>query len=116
MDFGFTEEQEMLRTSAKDFLTKECPKAKVRELEESEKRYDSDMWLKMAELGWTGLVIPDKYGGTECGIIDLMVLLEEMGRNILPSPFFSTVVLCSLPILEYGTEEQIGRASCRERV
>ena len=106
MDFSFTEEQEMLRTSAKDFLAKECPKTKVRELEKSEQGYDPEMWRKMAELGWTGLVFPEEYGGTGGEIIDLVILAEEMGRNILPGPFFSTVVLCSLPILEYGTEEQ----------
>jgi len=106
MDFGFSEEQEMLRTLARDFLTTECPKAKVRELEKDEKGYDLQMWRNMAELGWMGLVFPEEYGGTEASLMELAVLMEEMGRNILPGPFFSTVVLCALPILEYGTSEQ----------
>ena len=106
MDFSLTEEQEMLRTSARDFLLKECPKARVRELEESESGYEPEMWKKMANLGWMGLVFPEEYGGTEGEFLDLIVLLREMGRNILPSPFFSTVVLCSLPVLQFGTKEQ----------
>lgn len=106
MDFGFSEEQEMLRTLARDFLTKECPKTKVRELEKDEKGYDPQMWRKMAELGWMGLVFPAEYGGTNASFMELTVLMEEMGRNIVPGPFFSTVVLCALPILEYGSDEQ----------
>jgi len=106
MDLDFTEEQEMLRTSARDFLTTECPKTMVRELEESEKGYSPELWRKMAELGWMGLVIPEKYGGMGMQFFDLIVLLEEMGRNIVPGPFFSTVVLGALPILTAGSEEQ----------
>jgi len=106
MDLDFTEEQDMLRTSARDFLTTECPKTLVRELEESEKGYSPEIWRKMAELGWMGLVIPEEYGGMEMEFMDLVVLLEEMGRNIIPGPFFSTVVLGALPILAAGSEEQ----------
>lgn len=106
MDLDFTEEQEMLRTSARDFLTTECPKTLVRELEEDEKGYSPELWRKMAELGWMGLVIPEEYDGMGMTFLDLAVLLEEMGRNILPGPFFSTVVLGTLPILEAGSEEQ----------
>ncbi len=106
MDLDLTEEQEMLQTMARDFLTKECPKALVRELEEDEKGYSPELWRKMAELGWMGLVLPAEYDGMEMGFMDLIILLQEMGRNILPGPFFCTVVLCSLPILSAGTEEQ----------
>jgi alkylation response protein AidB-like acyl-CoA dehydrogenase len=104
MDFKLSEDQEMLRSLAKDFLTKECPKAKVRELEADEKGYDPQMWEKMAGLGWLGLVFPEKYGGTGASFLDLVLLMEEIGRNILPGPFFSTAT-CALPILEYGDEE-----------
>ncbi len=105
MDFKLSEDQEMLRSLARDFLTKECPKAKVRELETDEKGYDPQMWQKMAELGWLGLVFPENYGGTGGTFLDLVLLMEEIGKNILPGPFFSTTV-CALPILEYGSEEQ----------
>ncbi|MBM3183524.1 MAG: acyl-CoA dehydrogenase [Chloroflexi bacterium] len=106
MDFGFSEQQEMLRTMARDFLTKECPKAKVRELDKDELGYSPQMWNNMAELGWQGLVFPEEYGGTEASFIDLAVLMEEMGRNITPGPFFPTVALCALPILQFGNKEQ----------
>ena len=106
MNLDFTEEQEMLRTMARDFGQKECPKTVVKELEESELGYSPEMWKKMAELGWLGLVFPEKYGGTDGTFMDLMVIAEEMGRNILPTPFFSTVIACGLPILAEGTDAQ----------
>ncbi|MDH4268811.1 MAG: acyl-CoA/acyl-ACP dehydrogenase [Dehalococcoidia bacterium] len=106
MDFSFTEEQDMLRISARDFLAKECPKAKVREMAKDERGYDVQMWHSMAELGWMGLVFPEEYGGMAASFMDLVILMEEMGRNILPGPFFSTIALCALPLLEYGNSEQ----------
>jgi len=108
MDLDLTEEQEMLRTSARDFLTKECPKTLVRQLEEDEKGYSPELWRKMAGLGWMGLVLPEKYNGMGMGFMELVILLQEMGRNILPGPFFSTVVLGSMPILSAGTDKQKG--------
>jgi alkylation response protein AidB-like acyl-CoA dehydrogenase len=105
VDFSFSEEQDMLRVSARDFLVRECPKSKVRELYEDEKGYDPQLWRNMAELGWMGLALPEEYGGTGAGFMDLAILMEEMGRNILPGPFFSTIV-CALLLLEYGSREQ----------
>jgi alkylation response protein AidB-like acyl-CoA dehydrogenase len=109
MDFSFTEEQELLRISARDFLAKECPKSRVREIARDERGYDLQVWQRMAELGWMGLVFPEEYGGTGGSFMDLVILMEEMGRNILPAPFFSTVALCALPLLEYGSSEQKAR-------
>ncbi len=106
MDLGLSEEQEMLKTSARDFLQKECPKQLVRQLDESETGYSKELWQKMADLGWMGLAFPEKYGGSGGSFLDLVVLLEEMGYNIVPGPFFSTVVLAGLTILAAGTEEQ----------
>jgi alkylation response protein AidB-like acyl-CoA dehydrogenase len=106
MDFSFTEEQDMLRILARDFLAKECPKSKVREMAEDESVYDPQMWHSMAGLGWMGLIFPEEYGGMGASFMDLIILMEEMGRNILPSPFFSTIALCSLPLIEYGSGEQ----------
>lgn len=105
MNLDFTEEQKMLKTTARDFLQTECPKELVRKLEESEEGYSPELWRKMAELGWLGLLIPEEYGGIGMNFLDLVVLLEEMGYNILPGPFFSTVI-GTLPILAAGTEEQ----------
>jgi alkylation response protein AidB-like acyl-CoA dehydrogenase len=106
MDLGLSEEQEMLKVSARDFLQKECPKRLVRQMDESDEGYSSELWQKMAKQGWMGLVFPEKYGGTGGSFLDLTVLLEEMGYNILPGPFFSTVVLGGLTILAAGSEEQ----------
>ncbi|MDP2744882.1 MAG: acyl-CoA dehydrogenase family protein [Dehalococcoidia bacterium] len=106
MNFDLTEEQEMLRKMAKDFLANECPKKLVREMEVDEKGHPPELWRKMAELGWTGLPFPEKFGGGGGSFLDLSVLLEEMGRACLPGPFFSTVVLGGLTILDLGSEEQ----------
>lgn len=106
MDFSFTEEQDMLRISARDFLAKECPKAKVREMASDERGYDPQMWKDMAGLGWMGLIFPEEYGGTGASFMDLVILMEEMGRNIVPGPFFSTIALCALTLVEFGSSEQ----------
>lgn len=106
MDFHFTEEQKMLRESARDFLQTECPKTFVREMEKDRKGYSPKVWSKMADLGWMGIMFPEQYGGAGGDFLDLLVLLEEMGRACLPAPFFSTVVLGGIPILEAGAEPQ----------
>lgn len=106
MDLGFSEEQEMLRKTARDFLETECPKSLVKELAEDEQGYTTELWSKMAELGWMGLALPEEYDGMGMSFLDLAVLLEEMGRACLPGPFFSTVVLSGFTILEAGNEEQ----------
>ncbi len=106
MDLSLSEEEEMLKKTARDFLTDKCPKTLVKEMEEDEKGYSPQLWQEMAELGWMGLAFPEKYGGIEMGFLDLSVLFEEMGRACLPGPFFSTVVLGGLPILDIGSEEQ----------
>lgn len=106
MDLDFTEEQDMLRNSARDFLSTECDKATVRKIEESDEGYSPEIWSKMAELGWQGLMIPEEYDGMGMGLMDLVVVFEEIGRNVLPSPFLATVVLGSSPIVDAGTEEQ----------
>ena len=106
MDFGFSEEQELLRKSAADFLNKECPMTYVRQMMEDERGYSDELWNKMAELGWMGLIFPEEFGGAGLNMADLVVILEEMGRVVLPGPFFSTVCLGGLAILEAGTAEQ----------
>ncbi|UCD22375.1 MAG: acyl-CoA/acyl-ACP dehydrogenase [Chloroflexota bacterium] len=105
MDLRFTETQEILKKMARDFLTTECPKTLVRKLEQSEEGYSPEVWKKMAELGWMGLIIPEEYGGMGYTFQDLIVLLEEIGRNILPGPLIATITSAFL-ILEAGTEEQ----------
>jgi alkylation response protein AidB-like acyl-CoA dehydrogenase len=106
MKLTLTEEQEMIKKTARDFLADKCPKTFVKQMEESETGYSRELWQEMAELGWMGLAFPEKYGGGDMNFLDLAVLLEEMGRTCLPGPFFSTVVLGGLPILDVGSEEQ----------
>jgi alkylation response protein AidB-like acyl-CoA dehydrogenase len=106
MDFGFSEDQELLRKSAADFLAKECPMTYVRQMMEDERGYSDELWNKMAELGWMGLIYPEEFGGAGLNMVDLVVILEEMGRAVLPGPFFSTVCMGGLAILEAGNSEQ----------
>ena len=106
MDFGLGEEQVMLKTSARDFLDNECPKRLVREMMDDEKGYSPELWKKMAAQGWMGLSFPEEYGGAGMGYLDLAVLLEEMGRALVPGPFVPTVVLAGRPILAAGSDEQ----------
>ncbi|MEX1195706.1 MAG: acyl-CoA dehydrogenase family protein [Dehalococcoidia bacterium] len=106
MDLGLDEQQEMLKNFARDFLEKECPESVVRAMEEDEKGYTPELWKKMAEQGWMGLIIPDQYGGAGMTLCELVVLLEEFGRALVPGPFISTVVLGAVPIMEAGTDAQ----------
>jgi alkylation response protein AidB-like acyl-CoA dehydrogenase len=109
MDFGFTEEQEMLRKLAHDFLAKESPIAYVRRMMEDDLGYSVETWRKMAELGWMGLVFPQDVGGAGLDMVDLAVVLEQMGRVVMPGPFFSTVLLGGMSLLEGGDEAQKAR-------
>ncbi|MDD5399200.1 MAG: acyl-CoA/acyl-ACP dehydrogenase [Dehalococcoidia bacterium] len=109
MNFKYSEQQDMLRTMAREFLAGECPKSRTRELEQDARGYDPGTWKRMAELGWQGLLLPTEYDGSGADFIDLVVLMEEMGRNILPGPFYSTVALAALPIMDYGSREQQAR-------
>lgn len=106
MDFALSEDQEKLKTSVREFLAKECPEAIVREIEIDTRGYSPELWKKIADLGWLGIGIPEEYGGTGGDAIDLMVLHEEMGRALFPSPHLSTAVLCGQTIINAGSQEQ----------
>jgi len=106
MDFGFNEEQGMLRKLAHDFLAKEAPMPTVRRMMEDDLGYSVETWRKMSELGWMGLIFPQELGGTGLCILDLVVVLEEMGRALMPGPFFSTVMLGGSSLLEGGNDAQ----------
>ncbi len=106
MDLDFTKEQEMLRKSVAEFLAKECPSDTVKEIEDSEVGYSKQMWKKMADLGWMELCLPEAYGGLEDPFINQVILMEEMGKKALPSPYFSTVVQCATLLMEGASEAQ----------
>jgi alkylation response protein AidB-like acyl-CoA dehydrogenase len=104
LDFGFSEEQEMLRRSARSLLERECPSAHVRQMMDDERGYSSDLWRKMAALGWLGLVVPEEYGGAGLDYVDLVVVAEEMGRVLLPSPFIWTLMFAEA-VSRAGSDE-----------
>lgn len=95
----------MLRRSARDFLAKESSSKVVRKLMESPDAFDGSLWNKLAELGWTALGIPEEFGGVG-GFLDLVVVLEEAGRALLPGPFFATMGLAVPALTEAGNELQ----------
>ena len=105
MNLDFTEEQEMLRSQARGFMEKDFPKTLVREMEDDPTGFRADIWEKMVALGWTGLIIPEEYGGTGGSFMDLVILLEEIGRECLVAPLFSTI-MGTLLILVAGNDEQ----------
>lgn len=89
MNFGFTEEQDFLRDSVRKFVEGRCPISRVREIISNESAHSSELWTEMASLGWLGLLVPEEYGGSGLGWVDFVVLLEETGRQLLPSPLVS---------------------------
>lgn len=105
MNFGFTEEQELLRDQVRRFLDSKCPIEEVRKISKTRQGYSEDLWREMGELGWLGLLIPEQYGGVGLGWVDFIVILEESGRTLYPSPLISHT-LCACIIGEHGSEEQ----------
>ena len=106
MDLSLTESQEKLKADARAFFERECPTSLVREMERDERGYSADMWERMAALGWMGLPFPERYGGSGGSLTDLAVLLEEFGRALVPSPFFNSVAIVGLTLLDAGTDSQ----------
>ena len=106
MDLALDETQQMLKNSARDFLSRECTPEVVRAMEKDERGYSTELWDQMVTLGWTGLPFPEEHGGTAASFLDLAVLVEEMGRALAPVPFLSTVVLGGLTVMEAGNDDQ----------
>jgi alkylation response protein AidB-like acyl-CoA dehydrogenase len=105
MYFDLTDEQQAIRSTARDFLAARYKSERVRALAESEAGSEQSDWEEMAELGWPGLALPEEWGGQGLGIVDLAVLFEEMGYALAPSPLLSTTV-AGLALATNGTEEQ----------
>jgi len=106
MDFRYNEEQQILGRTAREFLEKECPATLVRTLESDPLGYSPDLWRKMADLGWTGLALPEEQGGFGGDLLHLMAIYEEIGRALLPSPHLSSVVEAGQILAEAGSAEQ----------
>jgi len=92
MNFGFTEEQELLRAEVRKFLDQNCRLEEVRKIAATPEGVAKPLWNRMAELGWVGLTLPDRFGGIGLGWVDLVVVLEETGRSLFPSPLIATVL------------------------
>ncbi|MBZ5522649.1 MAG: acyl-CoA/acyl-ACP dehydrogenase [Acidobacteriia bacterium] len=106
MQFGLSESQQILKDTAQKFFAGECPIAEVRRLMETETAYDVALWRKMAEQGFTGIIFPEEHGGMGLGKFELILLMEEAGRALLPGPFFSTVALAGPVLAACGSAEQ----------
>lgn len=106
MDFSFTHEQKMIQREARRFLEKECPAAVVRALEADERGGAPKLWRHMADMEWMATPFPEIYDGLDGNFIDAVILLEEMGRACLISPYLSSVVLGGFSILEMGSDAQ----------
>jgi alkylation response protein AidB-like acyl-CoA dehydrogenase len=105
MNFAFSEEQEELRKTVRSFLDAKSPETEVRRLMETTEGYDPAVWNQMgAEMGLQGLIVPEEFGGSGYGYVELGVVLEEMGRSLLCAPFFSTVALAANALMHSGDE------------
>ncbi|MBV9686006.1 MAG: acyl-CoA/acyl-ACP dehydrogenase [Alphaproteobacteria bacterium] len=106
MDIGFTDEQELLRETARRFLESECDARFVRQRMAEPAAVTDEFWRKLADQGWLGIVYPEEEGGSGLGLVDLALLMEEMGRAVMPGPFLSTVLLGGAAIAEAGSPAQ----------
>ncbi len=106
MDIGFTEEQDLLRDTARRFLESECNAQFVRQRMAEPEAVTDVFWQKLADQGWLGIIYPEEAGGSGLGLVDLVVLMEEMGRAVMPGPFLSTVLLGGAAIGEAGSADQ----------
>lgn len=107
MQFSFTEGQQLIRDTARGFLDERATSDRIRAAWALEVGFDAAMWHELAaDLGWAGIAIPERYGGMGLGWVELALLQQELGRRIVPSPFFSTVCLAAPLILECGSEAQ----------
>ena len=106
MHFALTEDQQMIRDAAERFLAEAIDSAALRRAIESESGHDEAIWRRIgAELGWCGIAIPEAHGGLGLGPVELVLVQEQAGRRLLPSPFFSSVCLAAMVLREIGTEQ-----------
>src|SRR5712672_247092 len=106
MNFDFSDEQKQMRDEARKFLAEKCPPKAVRAVLDGKAPYDKELWKGLAEMGFLGVAIPEAYGGTGAGHLELCVIAEEMGRANAPVPFSSTVYLAAEALMLAGSEAQ----------
>ncbi len=105
MDFAFSSDQQLLKNAARQFLDRQCKPATVRLLWDDPRGESEMMWKEMAQLGWLGLALPEAFGGSDLGVVETAILLEEMGRASYPGPYLPTV-LTARALVEAGTATQ----------
>lgn len=105
MQFEFSDEQEMMRSEARRLLAAKSPTTAMRAILESDSTHDVALWNAVSENGWTGIAVPEKFGGAGAGYLELCVLAEELGRSLAPIPFSSSVYLATEALLLGGDEE-----------
>jgi len=106
MNFEFSDDQKQLRDQARRFLAEKCPPKAVRAVLEGSAGYDKALWSGLAEMGFLGVAIPEEFGGTGAGHLELCVIAEEMGRALAPVPFSSTVYLAAEALMLAGSDAQ----------
>jgi alkylation response protein AidB-like acyl-CoA dehydrogenase len=106
MNFSFSEDQTLLRSSVRAALDEQCKPARVRAMMEDARGYDEALWSEMAKLGWLGLPLAEEHGGAGLGCVELALVLEEMGRAAYPGPYFASVVLAGLGLELGGSAAQ----------
>ena len=106
MNFDFSDDQKFLKDQANKFLSEKCDTSVARAVLEGDAAYDEGLWKAIVEMGWTGITIPEEYGGLGLGHLELCVIAEEMGRALAPVPFSSTVYLATEALLLAGSDEQ----------
>jgi alkylation response protein AidB-like acyl-CoA dehydrogenase len=106
MDIGFSEEQELLRDTARKFLDSECPTQFARRMMDTDDAVTDEFWRQLAENGWLGITYPEDAGGSGLGLVDLVVLMEEIGRAVMPGPYPATVLLGGAAIATAGSPAQ----------
>jgi acyl-CoA dehydrogenase len=105
MNLDFSDDQKFLQEEAKKFLEKENSVSRSRNILDTDQNVDKELWSKIVELGWTGIRIPEEYGGLGLGHLELCVIAEELGRYLAPVPFSSSVYLFTEAIIKYADEE-----------
>ena len=104
MDLSLTDSQQKLKDTAREVFEVECATSLVRAMEQDDRGYPADLWERISGLGWSGLPFPEELGGSGGTLTDLAVLLEEFGRALVPGPFFNSVAVVGLTLLDAGSD------------
>jgi alkylation response protein AidB-like acyl-CoA dehydrogenase len=105
VDFTFSDDQDALRDAVRSFLSHDAPSSYIHAMAEDPRGVTDELWQHIAELGWPGLLIPEAQGGLGLGLVDMTVVMEEMGRLPFPGPFFSSAVLATLAARRLGADD-----------